>query len=143
MNPCNKMVKTITEHPKFFPGGLDCILEQLKIEKEAEPKIIPYHILFSKETPQYAILCYLKQNEFIQEYIKIENDSYQFHHALFVNFNELINYFKHNYNSPDYIKKIQSSHIPFNEIVIEDNDEVEGKDLHFDTSFGIGKKDSK
>jgi len=134
------MVKNITEHPKFYAGDLDTIYEQLKIEKEADPKIIPYHILFSKEAPQHAVLCYLKQHDFIKEFIKIENDSYHFHDALFVNFNELINYFKQNHSSPDYIQKIRSSKKPVTELIIDDQDDAANTQLSYDTSFGVGKR---
>lgn len=107
------------------------------MEKEAEPKYVPYHILFSKDVPQYVLLCYLKNSGLTTEHIKIDGNGYSFHDALFVVFDELIRYFKSNLNKPDYISYIQNSKKPFVEVIIdEDDDDLPSRTIN--SGFGIG-----
>jgi len=131
-------VKTITQHQKFYRGDIDTILQQLQMEKEAEPKFIPYHILFSKDIPEHALLCYLKNNKLVTEYIKIDGSGYLFHDALFVLFDELIRYFKQNQSKPDYISYIRSFKNPFVEVICDDIEE-EFPSSSINSGFGIGK----
>jgi len=107
------------------------------MEKEAEPKYIPYHFLFSKDVPEHILLCYLKNDKLVTEFIKIEGSGYYFHDALFVVFEELIRFFKREQNKPDYVSYIQNSKKPFVELL---GDEVEdhGPSRSLNSGFGIG-----
>ena len=137
IQPCNKFVKTVAQHPKFFRGDVNTIRQQLQMEKEAEPKYIPYHILFSKDAPQHALLCYLKNSNLETEYIKIDGSGYWFHDALFIVFEELIRYFKMNQSKPDYINYVHSSKKPFVEVILDDDEEVLPSSS-INSGFGIG-----
>ena len=137
IQPCNKLVKTVTHHPKFFRGDLSTILEQLQMEKEAEPKYIPYHFLFSKDVPEHVLLCYLKNDKLVTEYIKIDGSGFTFHEALFVVFDELIRFFKREQNKPDYISYIQSCKKPFVELIFDDAEEKMNSGT-IRSSYGVG-----
>ena len=125
------------QHPKFIRGDLAVATQQLEMEKEAEPKFIPYHLIFSKDAPQYVLLCYLKNASLVSEYIKIDGSGYYFHDALFIVFEELIRYFKANQNKPDYVNFVQTGKKPFVEVVVDEDDEdIPSRPIN--SGFGIG-----
>lgn len=107
------------------------------LEKETDPKKIPYCMVFNDKAPQYAVLCYLKQGEVIRENFKIENDGFRFHESHFVNLNELLSFFKKNLHTPDYINHLNSAKDPYIGVII---DEEENANLA--EGYSIGKLES-
>lgn len=62
--------------------------------------------------PQYVVLGYIPRNAMIKELIKVKARGYFFHHQYFSNLNELINWFKKEFRTPDYQRYLKKTSMP-------------------------------
>ena len=117
------------EHQKFFRGDIESVKLELQREQEEEPKILPYHIIFSRAHPRQALICYNRKEQFLSESVTIDSLGYYFHEALFMSFNEVIKYLKENINDKHYIDYLKSKTKKVEIIIDSDDDDVAPNDL--------------
>ena len=93
--------------------GTEDLKQSLVREKEMDAARIPYRFTISEKYPQYVIMGYIpkKDNVLIREFIKVKPRGYFFHHQYHYPFQNMINWFKKEFNTVDYkryVKKAQS-----------------------------------
>ena len=85
----------------------------IEAEKNAKPQTIQYFFAFITTYPQYCVLGYFTPaNKFIREFIKVKNKGYYFHEKYFGGMNQLVGYFKDNYNDILYRKYTKKAKSP-------------------------------
>eukprot|EP00455_Lapot_gusevi_P053340 TRINITY_DN8305_c0_g1_i11.p1 TRINITY_DN8305_c0_g1~~TRINITY_DN8305_c0_g1_i11.p1 ORF type:complete len:295 (+),score=67.57 TRINITY_DN8305_c0_g1_i11:279-1163(+) len=95
----NRYAKDMLNHEKFRFGSLHDIDQLLRVDKENDPKRIPYYVWIdanSKYPGNFTLTC-LPNNNLKHEYIRLTPDGYQFRDKTFSKPNELIAWFKKNF----------------------------------------------
>lgn len=82
ITPCNRLVREVTQHPKFHAAcqSLDDLKKLIENEKQEDSARIPYRFAIFEKYPQYVILAYIPKKEVVKEFLKIKPKGYFFHH---------------------------------------------------------------
>jgi len=103
--PCNRHVREACNNPKFIVCESTEDLERiLREEKNNDGSRIPYRLTIFPNYPQHIVLGYIPKANMIKEYIKVKPRGLYFHdkyHSPSIN---LINWFKHNCVSKEYVR---------------------------------------
>jgi transcription elongation factor SPT6 len=111
--PCNRSLREVIQHQKFMKCKvLDELQKSLEQEKAEDTAKIPYKFTIVETYPQYVVLGYIPRNSMIKELIKVKARGFFFHHQYFSNLNELINWFKKEFRSPDYQRYLKKTPLP-------------------------------
>ena len=106
-------MREVILNPKFFKAkNLKEIEDQLRVDKKEEPNRIPYNFSILDEYPQYVILAYMPKDQLIKEYIKVKPKGYHFHQNYHYPFMNLINWFKSQFKTTDYQKRLRNTRSP-------------------------------
>jgi len=107
-----KRASNLIASPKFLKLEKEIEFENyLKKQKKAAPRSIPYGFVLLPEYPQHAVLGYIPSSNFDKvrkEFLKIKANGFFFHDKVMPTIEELVIYFKKNFQSKAYRKYVES-----------------------------------
>lgn len=92
----NEFVEEIVNHRKFETSTEDVVDENLKAQKQANPKSVPYCLCWSEQVPGSISLRYILNTTNRNHRIKITPDGFLWENKLFPTVDRLLNAFKKN-----------------------------------------------
>ncbi|EFA74515.1 SH2 domain-containing protein [Heterostelium album PN500] len=90
-------VNNLKEHKYYRSGTKSEVEEKLRKDKQRFPKSIPYAFAICEEKPGYVYLYHVPNQNPRYEYVLVKEDGYEIRGKTFGTVDELIHYFKKNY----------------------------------------------
>lgn len=110
---CNRHVREVTQHPKFFPcKNISEVHAELDKEKAEASSKIPYKFTMLPDYPHYIVLCYIPSKSFVREFIKVKPRGFLFHGQYHQPFQNLVTWFKSEFSTQEYKTYLRSSYEP-------------------------------
>lgn len=111
--PCNRLVREVTQSPKWIDvDKWEDLEETLKEEKASDKGRIPYRFTILPQYQQHIVMAYVPREKVVKEFIKVRPKGFYFHEQNQAPFITLVNWFKDNWQTKDYQRYLKRQKSP-------------------------------